>query len=151
MTIAILLTSGMVICLLVRIAVTDIRARIITNCDIALLFAVLCTINLITGKMPNMVLALVVLGTGLLLFMGNLMGGGDVKLLAVMSLAFDWRAYLSFLFLTALIGGFIALAGILFFRQATLRHGVPYGVAIAAAFLLSDTCHAIIFKTGIFS
>ncbi|CAJ0998337.1 hypothetical protein SODG_006249 [Sodalis praecaptivus] len=53
MTIAILLTSGMVICLLVRIAVTDIRARIITNCDIALLFAVLCTINLITGKMPN--------------------------------------------------------------------------------------------------
>lgn len=150
MIIAILLTSSIVICLLVRIAFTDICARTINNRDIAILFAALCTLILFTGKMPNMILAIAVLGIGILFFLDNIMGAGDIKLLSVLSLPFDWSSFFSFLITTALIGGLIALVGIIFFRQATLRLGIPYGVAIAIAFALSDTCQAIVSETGIF-
>ena len=97
--------------------------------------------------------AAVVLGAGLLLFFLGLMGGGDVKLLVVLTLWTGWgAATVSFLFLTAIAGGLLvvallllrALIPTLFFGADPTRkipaiftrgQPVPYGIAIAAAFL----------------
>ncbi len=87
---------------------------------------------------------------GLGLFALGLMGGGDVKLLTVLTLWTGWHvATLNFFFLTALFGGVLVLVVLLlrFFvprlrktgkplsRLLTRKEPVPYGIAIAMAFL----------------
>lgn len=91
---------------------------------------------------------------GFLLFFTKLMGGGDVKLLAACCLWTGLDALLFYLLLVALLGGLLSLL-LLFLRPAmaymlshrkkktpklpkVLLQGepVPYGVAIAGAFLI---------------
>ncbi len=96
---------------------------------------------------------------GLTLFIGlgifalGLMGGGDIKLLVVLTLWTGWiKLTLQFVFLTAIFGGLLvilvlllrAIAPMLFSRKSpgtglprllTRGQPVPYGVAIALAFL----------------
>ncbi|MBT9433440.1 hypothetical protein JZM24_17510 [Candidatus Sodalis endolongispinus] len=57
---AILVTGSIVFCLLVRVAITDICARTISNRDLAILLAAYCLLILFTGKVPNIVLAVTV-------------------------------------------------------------------------------------------
>jgi prepilin peptidase CpaA len=103
--------------------------------------------------LPPVLLALLtgvlILAVGLGFFALGLMGGGDIKLLAVLSLWTGWgMATLQFLFYTAFVGGVLviamlclrALAPALTKRQLprflTKKQPVPYGLAIAGAFLL---------------
>jgi prepilin peptidase CpaA len=96
--------------------------------------------------------ALLMLVVGLGLFALGLMGGGDIKLLVVLTLWTGWSmATADFLMLTAMAGGLLviavlilrAFAGRLFpaGKGKTLprilmrKQPVPYGVAIALAFL----------------
>lgn len=86
---------------------------------------------------------------GLLLFLGNIFGGGDVKLLIVLSLWIGWKPDLlvAFIFYTALCGGVIAVFLLIARRSLkniknsarlpkVLQNGqpLPYGLAIAYAF-----------------
>ncbi len=77
-----------------------------------------------------------VLSIGLLLFTKNALGGGDVKLVAALSLWTGFAGLPRFLLLTSLAGGVFALVMLSirhFHRDAnqTLDHRLPYGVAIA--------------------
>ena len=94
--------------------------------------------------------ALFALGFGL--FALNVMGGGDVKLLAVMGLYVGWsKLGLEFLFYMSLIGGALSVL-LLIIRQIapaiwiklglkiiprilTIGEPIPYGLAIAGSFL----------------
>jgi prepilin peptidase CpaA len=89
----------------------------------------------------------IVLVLGMALFALKVMGGGDIKLLAALALWTGWNEVtLTFLFTMAIFGGVFAVA-ILVLRKFAfmlpanlpriLRSGepIPYGVAIALAFL----------------
>lgn len=96
---------------------------------------------------------LALFAAGYLMFAFHIMGGGDVKLLAVCGLFVGWgQAGISFIFYTAILGGLLSLL-VLALRFLlppicarlggkslpalfTMGEPVPYGLAIAGAFLL---------------
>ena len=96
----------------------------------------------------------VILLVGLGIFALGLMGGGDIKLLTALGLWFGFSETLAiFLILTTLLGGVLSLLAVLaraIIGRVWLKHApeiplprvltkgqpVPYGIAIAAAFLL---------------
>lgn len=95
----------------------------------------------------------VILLVGLGIFALGLMGGGDIKLLTALGLWFGFSETLAiFLILTTLLGGVLSLLAVLARvsigrvwirynagnvpRVLTPGQPVPYGIAIAAAFLL---------------
>ena len=96
----------------------------------------------------------IVLAVGLCIFALGLMGGGDVKLLAVLTLWVGWGTQiLALIFLTGVVGGLLVVLVLflravlppLFFkirptkpipRILTRKEPIPYGLAIAFAFLL---------------
>lgn len=95
--------------------------------------------------------AAIFFAVGLALFALGLMGGGDVKLLTVLTLWTGWSvATLNFFFLTAVFGGVLVLLVLPLRwlaprvrksekplpRLLTRKEPVPYGIAIACAFLL---------------
>ena len=66
-------------------------------------------------------------------FYAGMMGGGDVKLAAALSLWFSPGSIVKFLVLTSLAGGVVTLA-VLIWHRVKRRDGrpqIPYGVAIA--------------------
>jgi prepilin peptidase CpaA len=84
-----------------------------------------------------------------ILFFRGLIGGGDAKLIATASLWMGWAHLPSFLLLTALAGGVLALSWVVAKRMTsialippwanryfTAADGIPYGVAVAAASLM---------------
>jgi len=87
-------------------------------------------------------------GAGFLMFLGNIMGGGDIKLLIALSLWIGWQpsALVAFGLWTALSGGLLALflivVRVLFKHKdknsipKVLRWNepLPYGLAIAYSF-----------------
>jgi prepilin peptidase CpaA len=90
--------------------------------------------------------ALVLFAIGTALFVANIWGGGDVKLLAATTLWTGWSGLASFLLLTAIAGALLAVvllilrrifravpAGRWYSRLLSRAEGIPYGVAIAAA------------------
>lgn len=98
--------------------------------------------------------AVIAFAIGLALFASNVMGGGDVKLLAACCLWVGMDPILEYMILTTLLGGILAMAllagrpaaSYLFLRLAKkdgslpelLEKGkpIPYGLAIAGAFLI---------------
>jgi len=96
---------------------------------------------------PALTIAATVLTIGIVLFALRVMGGGDVKLLAAVSLWAGSAHTLDFLFITAIIGGLMALvmatplrysialtfdaAGHGEVREKLLSNVIPYGIAIA--------------------
>ena len=102
----------------------------------------------IVGLWQNLVLFVGVLAIGTILFGRNLMGGGDVKLLAAGALWCNFAAGWKMLVAVALAGGLetmlILLLRGLNWSDRTLerveflrrRGGVPYGIAIAAGLIL---------------
>ena len=89
----------------------------------------------------NLMVSLLVLLSGFAMFMGNLAGAGDIKLLAVTSLWVGPHYIAVFIVTTAIAGGFVALsmAGLTHHRNKSRTEAVslskvpiPYGIAIAA-------------------
>ena len=129
--------------LLIAAAITDLRARIISNrlnfviAALAPLWWIACGLNL----WPDVAVQLLVGGIVFILFAAlfsmGMMGGGDVKLLAALALWFPWQAVISLLVLMALLGGLVTLVTVIHHRM-TRRLGqpeIPYGVAISLAAL----------------
>jgi prepilin peptidase CpaA len=139
--------------LLVGAGVQDLRSMQIANgfsLGIAALFVVWAAAGLAGGQidLAGVALALgcgvVVFGVGAAAFAAGVLGGGDVKLLAAVSLFAGPHRLLNLLFITAIAGGLLGLAilaGAPIGRpamavagpiRARLRSGLPYGPAIAA-------------------
>lgn len=133
-------------CFLIIAAVSDVRSYIIPN-YLSVLVAFAYFLFALTGK-SDPVVALIVAGAvfvfGIALFAANVMGGGDVKLLAATALWAGSTYIFPFLLVTALAGGVLSLAIILRPRLCALTGrtvtetagDVPYGVAIASGGLL---------------
>ena len=139
--------------LLIGAGAQDLRSMQIANgfsLAIASLFVVWAAVGLAGGQMSLEGVALslacgtVVFGVGAAAFAIGTLGGGDVKLLAAVSLFAGPQRVSSFLIITAIAGGLLGLAilaGAPIGRPATagggplrerLRGGLPYGPAIAA-------------------
>lgn len=137
------------------VVVSDASHYIISN----LLNAVLLVIYVVAAFLlplspwlPAVGAAALVLAVGLGLFTLGLMGGGDIKLLVVLTLWTGWTAATAqFIFLTAIFGGLLVVVVLLMRavlpplwlklrpkhnlpRLLTRKQPVPYGIAIAAAF-----------------
>jgi prepilin peptidase CpaA len=135
------------------VVITDASRYIISNRVNLLLLGLYVAAVALLPHMPVLsaiAAAGIVLAVGLGMFTLGLMGGGDIKLLVVLSLWTGWSEMTpQFIFLTAIFGGllvfvvlfarFIAAAlwakeGKPLPRLLTKKQPVPYGIAIAAAF-----------------
>ena len=112
------------------------------------LFAVWALGELASGRLTLMGLglsvgcAVVVFAAGAAAFAAGALGGGDVKLLAAVSLFAGPAGLVNFLVVTALVGGLLGLAilagaslgqpAVAGSLRARLRADLPYGPAIAA-------------------
>ncbi|WP_318446178.1 A24 family peptidase [Photobacterium leiognathi] len=120
----------------------DIKYRKIPNI-LCLLTAICCLIfayqyhYLASGLLSSSV----VLVGSMVLFYFNIMGAGDGKFAAALALAIPWQQLNIALFLTAIVGGLLAVIYFIKYRLI-LRNkikqdpGLPYGVAIGLGFFI---------------
>ena len=144
------LLTILAIVLFAAAAMSDLRWRRIPNmipCALAALgllrLAILAPGWASSGLEAAIALAIFTLGAAA--FHRGLLGGGDVKLLAAGGVWLGADAVASFLLLTALAGGILALVWIM--RRSFAppicaeAAALPYGVAIAAGGILAMTFH----------
>jgi prepilin peptidase CpaA len=141
-----MLMLGLLGLLLVTAAVTDIRARIISNRLNAAIALLAVPWWFAAGYAPYDILFQLGLACALLalfaaLFAVGMMGGGDVKLLAALGLWLPLTKMLILLEWMALGGGVLTLGMVIAhrLRKAPGRPEIPYGVAIVGAGLLVIT------------
>lgn len=150
--------------ILAVIAYGDVRTRRIPNAfSVAIATLGLIRIILVHDSVAashTFAAGAAVFAAAFLLFWRGAIGGGDAKLLAAMALLIGYRDLFSFLFLMSLSGGALALAILMRDRlgprqrrlsplatmpspmnpeciAAPARSTVPYGVAIAAAGIIT--------------
>ncbi len=134
-----------VIAILIWAAATDLKDRRIPNIQPLMvlgLFGILAIWRLQAGETFTaaaggpIVAALLVFGFCVVLFALKFMGGGDVKLIAVVALIAGPTLSASFLLFVAIAGGLVALVTLIHTRLKPLVTAgppkVPYGVAIMA-------------------
>jgi prepilin peptidase CpaA len=125
--------------ILVFAAVVDVRTFTISNrLNLAVaLLAPLYWLSVALSPWPDVAVQLAAGAAVFVLFAGafyaGMMGGGDVKLAAALTLWFSPVNTIKFLVLTSLAGGVLTIL-VLAWHRARRREGrpeVPYGVAIA--------------------
>ncbi|WHO38098.1 prepilin peptidase [Sphingobium sp. AP49] len=129
--------------LLIAAAVTDLRARLISNrlnlavAALAPLWWLACGLPFWPGMAVQLLVGGLVFGLFALLFAMGMMGGGDVKLLGALALWFPWQAVLTLIVLMAVLGGVVTIATVVHHRIAKKpgQPEIPYGVAISLAAL----------------
>ncbi len=121
--------------LLVILSISDVRSRIISNRTILLLLVVIIPLSLLKYQTVFIVPALCTLTIGFLLFMLNIIGAGDVKLITVLMLMVPNDEIFPFFFFTTFAGLGLIIIGWLFFRKSIKENGLPYGVAISLGFI----------------
>lgn len=163
--IATLFTAALGLCMLAVIAFDAARYIIPNNLNLAIGMLYLVAVFLLplapVGVAMAAGAAVLVLGVGLALFALGLMGGGDIKLLAVLTLWTGWgMPTINFLILTALFGGLLVVVVLLarfifppllfrlrpamvLPRLLTRKQPVPYGLAIAGAFSYLLATHGV--------
>ncbi|RWR03308.1 hypothetical protein ED28_03150 [[Pantoea] beijingensis] len=123
--------------LLFFVSCSDILHRIIPNRILFFLAPLVCTLALLSDRMPNLLLFVSTLLAGFLLFALKVFGAGDIKLVSTLALACTPTLMGEFLMLMVISGGVVALGGCVFFFKNVKNNGVPYGVAISFAFILT--------------
>jgi prepilin peptidase CpaA len=127
--------------LLIAAAITDMRARIISNrlnlavALLAPLWWLACGLDAWPGMATQLLLGAIVFVLFAALFALGMMGGGDVKLLGALALWFPWQALLALVMLMAVLGGAVTLVVLIHHRIAKKpgQPEIPYGVAISLA------------------
>jgi prepilin peptidase CpaA len=141
--------------LLVYAAYSDMTRLIIPNWVSIALVAIYPVVALLLGATPldagmHLLFGLGVLAIGFVLFQFNIVGGGDAKLIAAVSVWTSMTAVIPFIMWTTLAGGVLALT-LLAARQVMpvgeypgfvdhllkKRVGIPYGVAIMIGALMA--------------
>ncbi len=120
----------------------DIKYRKIPN-TLCLLTAIICLIFAYQHHYlaSSLLSSIAVLLGSIVLFYFNIMGAGDGKFAAALALAIPWQQLNIALFLTAIIGGVLAIIYLIKYRLI-LRNkikqdpGLPYGVAIGLGFFI---------------
>lgn len=135
-TLKLLLITFLVMQLLL-ICYSDIRYRIISNKFVVTIAITALVLSFITYNTVSIVIPLIALLTGYIIFHFNFIGGGDVKLIAVLLLTLNSGQSLNFILYTAIMGGVVMIIGMLINRDDIQQRGVPYAVAISGGFLLS--------------
>jgi prepilin peptidase CpaA len=142
------MAHGVVFAALAAAALSDLAWRRIPDlCSIAIVAAFALQLAAapaaLGGVLWHLTAGLALFAVGAVLFARGLFGGGDVKLLAALSLFAGWAAVPDILLATALFGGVLALACLVAQRRRwrwtgflTSEEGIPYGVAIALAGLV---------------
>jgi Flp pilus assembly protein protease CpaA len=147
---------GLALSIALWAAVTDWRFGRISNrlvlAGLALFFAMALLDGSVRSELPLRLAAGFGSGALFLLFwLFDGVGGGDVKLIAVLALFAGWPRTLDLLFFTALAGGVTALIWLIWQPKRGVanvsaadpnpkkraRRRMPYGVAIAAGTLLT--------------
>lgn len=143
MSVYAILLLGLLAALLVTAAVTDIRARIISNGLNATIAILAVPWWFAIGLSGYEILFQIGLSAALLVafaicFALRMMGGGDVKLLAALGLWLPLTQMLLMLEWMAIGGGVLTLGMMIAhrMRKAPGRPEIPYGVAIVASALL---------------
>lgn len=145
----VLFLQGILSCLMLVVVYLDLTRFRIPNALVAALLllypVMLFFVPVPPPWIPAVIIGIAAFVVGFLIFVTKLMGGGDIKLLSVCALWTGPSMIGSFLIYTALFGGVLSivlwLLRPLCARAANLprvlRVGekVPYGIAIAAAFL----------------
>ena len=121
--------------LLIRLSISDVRSRIISNRTVLLLLIVTIPLSLLKYQTIFIVPALCALAIGFLLFMLNVIGAGDVKLITVLMLMIPNDEIFPFFFFTTFAGLGLIIISWLFFRESVKKNGLPYGVAISLGFM----------------
>ena len=135
MTLFISTLIAIMVCLLLVVCWTDLRYRLISNRVIMALLLVIIPFSYLMHGTLSWLPAVLCLVIGFVLFLLNVIGAGDVKLLAVLMLAIPSSFAIFFLFLTACAGLLLIIIGWLFYRQTIREKGLPYGIAISTGFL----------------
>ncbi len=137
---------------MIAVIAFDVTRYIIPNWLVASILVLYPVAVLISPHQIDWMMALagaaIVFLVGYVVFALRLMGGGDIKLITVCALWVGWSSLLEFIFVTAILGGLLAAA--LWIIRKLIPHiksikvlprilkegeSVPYGVAIALAFL----------------
>ncbi len=127
--------------ILLLAALSDLRQLRIPNALPAALLALFLARALIDGladhPLEHLAAFGLILPIGLACFAARLMGGGDVKLIAVVALWLGLTPLPAFLVLMAISGGVLGLS-LLIARRWRPGTAVPYGVAIMIGGLLVE-------------
>ncbi len=130
------------VALLLVAALSDLRRRRIGN-RLCLTIALLALPYWLVAEPTHPFRLLIQIGLALgvclvlfLPFVANLLGGGDVKLMAALALWLPPEALINALLVVSIAGGVLGLI-MLFFARRWTEKSVPYGVAIAIAGVLA--------------
>lgn len=93
-------------------------------------------LNSLTGAIFGFLSLLFVAVLGEMLFKKEAMGGGDLKLLAMMGAFLGWRNVFFTIFMSSLVGSVIGIAMILLKRKGRWEY-IPYGPYLALAGIIS--------------
>lgn len=122
------------------ISYTDLVHRIIHNKTILLLFFICISILLKNESYISFLISFLVLIVGFFLFLLKVIAAGDIKLLAVLSLAIKPEFMLLSLFTVLALGGLVAIMYLVygFFTdlQQVRQRGIPYAIPICLGSLL---------------
>jgi prepilin peptidase CpaA len=123
--------------LLILAAITDLRERRIPNWlngGVAALYPVYLLLSPVPVAWPGaLAIGLVVAVVGLALFARELVGGGDVKLIAALSLWAGVDQFVLFALVTTLTGGIVGFASLWYWRWGPLIHAHLAGFGLAGA------------------
>lgn len=129
---------------LIWISWTDLKSRLISNRAILLTVLLILPFSYILWSKVFIVSAVVTLVIGFILFMLNLIGAGDIKLLSVLMLAVPSEEIMPFLFLVTIVGAVLAIIAIVWllfhkksFMDYIMKYKLSYGVAICGGFILN--------------
>ena len=126
-----------IISILAVISWSDIKQRRISNNSVLALLALLLLFCYLHYGEIFILNGLATLAIGFVLFSLNVIGAGDVKLLAVLMLAVPGPGIVPLLFFISFFGFLLIVIGWIFFRQNIKTQGLPYGVAISCGFLFT--------------
>ncbi len=123
----------------IQVCYTDIRYRIINNYTTIIITVLSGVLGCLFFGGILWVPALSILFIGFVLSLINLVGAGDIKLLAGLSLSFSSQSTITFLFLTTLAGLLVALCVLAISHFVAKGYNssiktVPYGLAIVGGY-----------------
>ncbi|WP_157665863.1 A24 family peptidase [Tatumella citrea] len=129
---------SLLVLLLLSVCYTDISSRKIKNNTVMLVALLSLIIAVTINGNVNILWPLMTLIVGMLLVIANVIGAGDIKLIAALSLSIPADQMVNFLFLVTLSGIPLILI-VIFLRllhKGSRKMTLPYGVAISCGYLL---------------